>query len=837
MSFSLGMSKLSGIIGDIISAIFKPLGDFVLGFILKTLAIIPQLLYMVFACIAQIVDVVQILFRLLAGMSDSMVYLNSDVMGHINGKPTGNFILDILMSRVVMSVFSKMLVVAVILLVVFTFVAIIKNEYSSEGAQNSKGKIVGKSLKALFTFLFIPVICLAGIMISNGLLNTLDGASSNGAGSKISARIFVAAAYNANRVRMSGKVSDVNMMGYTGISYGQDDEVVVEGEEETPPKRDKEWMKAAELVDEWFGNGMTVKPKDGADNKAPIGDYTLWGALGSIESGANSDGSRTFTILDTGAVFHYYDLWSFNYILGFVAIAFITLTFVSLLLGLAKRAIDLAILFVISPPIVAVMPLDNGQMFGKWKTEFVKRVLNTYAPVIAMNLYLVLIPHFMNVDIFTSVVNSYVGAEGVVLPALALLAEGGGNVAAQMASGVMAVMVNSIFQIVMILAGAVAVKSSIDWISDLIGAENLAKTSKEMNDGTVAMGTKAAAIGLRGAQVVGAGVVAGAKLTGAVVGGAAKGVGGLAKHIKDGKDFKKANAEGKTLAAWRSEQAQKKESDKQAKLKAKEDKKLKAYADKHGLKDKGWYKATAQAKKAMAQEEEQKYMKRHGGKTRAQVEADKKQKAEQKEQARLKRDTEYQAAHGHKRGEAFKKGAAEFFGQVGGAFGGLGGAMGKFTGTIGASTPFFKDTAEKFMGVYDKKGLKAQQSYKELEARKTAEKKLEAKDAKLKAKEIEASNLKVDKVLGSAAQAEKSSAAADADQNSKYLQEVAAGIKRLTENGIGKGTQYGEGLARIKAAIEGDVKIQVKADLKNIINDDKIMKAVDKEIKKQMNKK
>ena len=212
MSFSLGMSKLSGIIGDIISAIFKPLGDFVLGFILKTLAIIPQLLYMVFACIAQIVDVVQILFRLLAGMSDSMVYLNSDVMGHINGKPTGNFILDILMSRVVMSVFSKMLVVAVILLVVFTFVAIIKNEYSSEGAQNSKGKIVGKSLKALFTFLFIPVICLAGIMLSNGLLNTLDGASSNGAGSKISARIFVAAAYNANRVRMSGKVSDVNMI-------------------------------------------------------------------------------------------------------------------------------------------------------------------------------------------------------------------------------------------------------------------------------------------------------------------------------------------------------------------------------------------------------------------------------------------------------------------------------------------------------------------------------------------------------------------------------------------------------------------------------------------------
>ncbi len=816
MSFSLGMSKLAGIIGDIIGAIFKPLSDLLLDIVMKTLAIIPQLLYMIFACIAQIADVVQILFRLLAGMSDSMIYINENALGHINGKPTGNFILDILMSRVVMSVFSKMLVVAVILLLVFTFVAIIKNEYSSEGSQNSKGKIVGKSLKALLTFLFIPVLCLAGIMISNGLLNTLDGASANGATGKISARIFVSAAYNANRIRSSGDVNAANTMGYieAGDSY----------------------IEAAELVDGWFGNGSTVKAKNG-DASADISKYTFWGPLGRLENGQNGS-SRTFTILDTGAVFHYYDLWGFNYILGFVAIAFITLTFVSLLLGLAKRAIDLAILFVISPPIVAVMPLDNGQMFGKWKTEFVKRVLNTYAPVVAMNLYLVLIPHFMNVDIFRSVLNSY--ETDFMFSSLALLAEtGAGEVAAQMASNVLAVMVNSVFQIVMILSGAVAVKSSIDWISDLIGAENLAKTSKEMNDGTKAMGVKAAAVGLRGAQVVGAGIKGAAKLTGAGVKLGGKALGGVAKFTGG-----MLGAAGKGIANSKFGQAVGKKA-RAAGAAIKNSKfgkgvqrvgqgigngvtgaakwvggKFTAFGSAVGTKAKQVGTAVKESKFGKA-------MLKVGGGIGKGLKAF----------GATAKDVGSKSFKGlGDEGKNFGKVALSGAKGLGGAFANLGKTMAVSGGLLGIRDGFMEN--------YDKKGFKEKQTLKEFRARDKAqgiidaEKKKkqaddDAKAAQVKADEIKATKLQVDNAF---AAAQTSADAANSDQDSKYLQEVAAGIKRMVENGTGSGSQYGQGYAKILAEVKAGVEIKTKAQVEQILNDEKLKKAVAAEVARMSKK-
>ncbi len=470
MSIGLGMSKLAGFIGDIIGALFQPLGDFVVNLALKIMSFIPQLFYMIFACIAQICDVVQLLFRLLAGIDDSVVYINDSIMG-VQGGVKHNFVVDILTSRLVLGTFTKMVVVALILLIIFTFVAIIKSEYSTEGAQNSKGKIIGKSLKALFTFLFIPFICIVGVVISNGVLDAIDGATGGSSGVTISGKIFVASAYGSNRIR-TGEYTDSNEALKAGLAdfnvlYNCSSSAV-----------------AADQVDAWFGDGRTVKV-EGNTNASPS-EFSIWGNLFTISQDSMADGNFTFSILDTSTVFYYYNLWSFNFIVAFGSIAFVTLTFLSLLLGLGKRAIELAVLLVISPPIIAVMPLDNGAMFGKWKTEFIKRVLNTYAPVVAMNLYFIIIPLIMNINVFASIQGAITQGAGAAFLAIAPLSVAGVSTVSFVGAAASAIL-NMLFQIIMMLAGAVTVKSSIDWISDLIGAENLVSSSKAVKEGTLDM--------------------------------------------------------------------------------------------------------------------------------------------------------------------------------------------------------------------------------------------------------------------------------------------------------------------------------------------------------------
>lgn len=828
MSFNLGMSKLAGLIGDIIGAvigaIFKPLFDFVLDIIKRALAIIPQLIYMLWACIAQIADAVQMLFRLLAGMNDSMVYLNPDALGHINGTPTGNFILDLLMSNIVMSVFSKMLVVAIILLIVMTFVAIIKNEYSSEGSQNSKGKIVGKSLKALFTFIFIPVLCLSGIMISNGLLQTLDAASSNGATANISAKVFVCAAYNANRWRTGEYKVEPNLMGHG--------------------KNNMSNTAKADLVDSWFGSAKIVK---GTNNDADIGEYTFWGAIGSLDNGKIGGDTRRFTILDTGAVFHYYDLWSFNYIIGFVAISFITLTFISLLLGLAKRAIDLVILFVISPPIVAVMPLDNGQMFGKWKTEFVKRVLNTYAPVVAMNLYLIILPLFMNINVFKSVINSYNTDAPVVEAPTAIVRtvlDGAGDDVTpdvdvvDVVTGPLAFVINSIFQLVMIIAGAIAVKSSIDWISDLIGAENLAKTSKEMNEGTMAMGSKAAAIGFKGLKVggklVGGAAKFGGKTLGAVGKGAGRVLGATGKLIgKGGKAFANSKV-GKAIGhagAWTG-----KKIGQGASWAGRKIGQGAAWLGKHTgvvAAAKGIGKAGAWTGKKIGQGV--------GGAAKW-IGNTTKAGANWVKNSKFGKGVAKTASNfGSAVKDSFKgvgKGIKDDFGKIiakdengkrinpfkgmGGLLKDFGGSVFSFSGAKGLVGKF----EEAFNpGAADKRKAQKDEAYRE-EARENArEKRSKEKDF-----------AKIDNMLVNRAKA--AEAAVDREQDSAYLQQMASSLKTLVDKGgTGAGTLVDGGLNKVLAEVKANVEIKTKAQIENIINDKAVADAVHKHIEKEMAKK
>ena len=107
----------------------------------------------------------------------------------------------------VQSTFLSILVAAVFLLIITTFIGIIKTEFDKK--DNSKTPVIENAIKGLAYFFVVPITCFLGIFVANIVLKMLDSATANGA-SRFSNQIFVAAAYDSNRIRRD---QDANAVG------------------------------------------------------------------------------------------------------------------------------------------------------------------------------------------------------------------------------------------------------------------------------------------------------------------------------------------------------------------------------------------------------------------------------------------------------------------------------------------------------------------------------------------------------------------------------------------------------------------------------------------------
>ena len=90
----------------------------------------------------------------------------------------------------------------------------------------------------------------------------------------------------------------------------------------------------------------------------------------------------------------YYRVIDINYIILFAGIIMVFIFMCQIILGLITRIFNIAMLYVIAPPILAMMPLDGGGAFGSWKKSMIGHVLGAYGAVVGMNLALM----FMSVS-------------------------------------------------------------------------------------------------------------------------------------------------------------------------------------------------------------------------------------------------------------------------------------------------------------------------------------------------------------------------------------------------------------------------------------------------------
>ncbi len=519
-----------------ITNLFKSIFDF-----------IPKLMYLMYASIACLLDVLQLFFRKLAGLD--IVYITDPVTGQLH-KTTGDLLTQFITGilginkyeitySILSTVFWSFVIFGVIILFVSTLVAVIKSHYNyDEKAAKGPMQYVYTALRSVVGMCIVPIVIVLGMYLSQALLNALDSFTSTsnsavvtlygndmvtknlrptyvarsfdesnldkdgnlieGKGEKsyvyydifgayssdlynpndsalisiaatnapFSGTLFKAAAYNANRARISHWYS--NNVHYSGEA----------SDEMNLFKNAKSDENLAEMIDMAFACNLHTQKE--FNFKYNIFDTALAWVSPTFFTQFLALRTYAFSKFNVGAVWYYYDLWQFNFIVGFGGVIVCFSIFLNIILGLMTRLFMCLVLFFIAPPMYGLAPLDNGQAAKNWRENFIKQFLMTYGAVVGMNLVLLILPYVNEIKFF--------------------------NI------GIADAMAQTLF----IIVGLITIKAVIATISSIIGAADANKTGDEISKdvgGAIGGALKMTAGAAKFAGKLGSPIVAGLKTT------------------------------------------------------------------------------------------------------------------------------------------------------------------------------------------------------------------------------------------------------------------------------------------------------------------------------------
>ncbi len=427
---------------------------------------VSAILYPAFGIIFLVIRLIQSVFYSFAGIGNVRFGSNGFQAGQlITSENTGNetdtgLVYYLLNSDFVKEMLISMIALSVVLIIIFTTMAFIKNVYAAK-PKNWK-EIVGNAIKGLANFIILPVCVLLGVWLGNILLQAINGATSKGGATSMDRKLFIASAYNANMFRVEGvndkfrvtwgdleqliqnkmqgkvsfdsnndgvfeKVEGVSFKDYYGIDldYNEvnaNDPVISEREEAQAATSETKMQKLQEKKD-YYAN---LVDQVFAETDVDIVGYGL-----------------------KYGVANFYSLWQVNYIVLGVGGAFMLFVLGSISFAMVKRLIYLIILFIISPAVCAMYPLDEGNAVKSWSGEVKKQVLSAYGAVAGMNLFFSIIPLLDKISVVGGLGGTGLG-------------------------------INDILQLFILVCGLLVVKDLINMITGFVGGDNAYSTGSSL---------------------------------------------------------------------------------------------------------------------------------------------------------------------------------------------------------------------------------------------------------------------------------------------------------------------------------------------------------------------
>lgn len=482
MNFGLKFSQLNGVVGDILNSITTWFSNIITSLFAAIFLLLYQLTVVP---IMLIVDAIQLLFRKFAGLDT--IYVEGE-------GATGDIVLTLVNNKTIQDVFWSLLILSFVLLIIVTIVLLIKKETEREGKRKTAKQIFADSGRALLNFFMVPVVAVLGIYMGNALLKSLDSATAGGENVRISGTIFKACAYTANRARNSETfandlASGINSM---GIIKGSADNIA-------------EALDSAFVNQSKFGKWMSLDYSKLSYNLFDKDATYIYLAAYTVVGGTTLSLilRNQFSYYDANQVFYYYDLSQFNFILAYIALIFCAWVLLNTSVGLIKRIFKLVILLVISPPIVAISPLDNNGALGKWRGSFLSSTLAAYATIVTLNVTFLILGPLQTIEFFKVNVSTGNGVADDVINWYANSGQGGVQT------------LNSMIQVLLVCSGLQFFKDFVKEISGFIGAENAYETGV---GATKAMTEKiASVVGTAAGMATGAGAITSLKKAGSLL--------------------------------------------------------------------------------------------------------------------------------------------------------------------------------------------------------------------------------------------------------------------------------------------------------------------------------
>lgn len=423
----IGFSKLLGGFMAVLEKIASWVG--------ALFSIIPKTLYLLITFAMQIVDIIQLLFQKLAGLD---VYYIEGSDNPESGDFLIYFLRKVLFEKGTLNtVFWSMVILGLFLLVFATIVAVVRTQYNYDDKPVSPTKVVGQAIKSLFSFAIVPIVAFFGVYLGNIFLQALNSATtvqtetisfdssariklepytlSNGkrtyAGIDLfgknfginnetfSGMVFRAATYRANRIRNNAdfralcdgsKETNAGSI-YSGVTFGMFE--VTANDYETAAKR----------LDDAFVYNYRLDQYAYVNWKASV-ETALTMSVGVLFNDFTAVlyalPYKTFSRYNVAWVWFYYDLWQFDYVMAIISIVALAIIYLNITSAMMKRAIELTMLMIVSPAVVAVTPLDGGGMQKRWRENFIKKTLSAYGAVVGVNLLFIILPIIRDVNFF-----------------------------------------------------------------------------------------------------------------------------------------------------------------------------------------------------------------------------------------------------------------------------------------------------------------------------------------------------------------------------------------------------------------------------------------------------
>lgn len=396
----MGIGQMLGILsglGEILNKVFT--GLFKLVFNILVLPVVRAFIRVVvtlikYACstifyeiscfILKLIDFVEVLFRALAGLDNKK---GGTIFFGLSGSTAqeGDLLLQFITNKDVLNVFYATAIVGLFLLVITTIFQMIKVEYTTEGAQNSKSGIIGKSLKSLTNMLIIPLLVVFGVFIGNQILSLIDTATGGSNKSTISGNLWVTAASTATLKHPGGNSAEgsfLSEIAKVGLIKTDDD---INGLGLFGAGLELALGKGFDAI---FDKEEAMKPIAEVGTPDNISDFKK-------EEINFKTGENKYYKLSN--VCKYYNLFEVNYLVLIFGACIILKCLFFVCFGMIDRLYRCTALFIVMPMVVGMSPVKDS--LGKWRTDFISRALSAYGTVISMNLFFVLVGVMLNIEI------------------------------------------------------------------------------------------------------------------------------------------------------------------------------------------------------------------------------------------------------------------------------------------------------------------------------------------------------------------------------------------------------------------------------------------------------